>query len=150
MAAIERGAGADDAVVKGWLARALTAPRGPKWVCDNCQKSHGDWTPVCDSCGGFDTLSWRRADENVSDLPAGTEMLPLIVGQIAKGEPDVEDAVLSVPEPADEVTEVVGNGTKPADPESSETANADAPPADYVEEDETEIAREPSSKKDAT
>ena len=38
MAAIERGQGADDAVVKGWLARALTAPRGPQWVCDNCNK----------------------------------------------------------------------------------------------------------------
>lgn len=150
MAAIERGAGADDAVVKGWLARALTAPRGPKWVCDNCQKSHGDWTPVCESCGGFDTLSWRRADENVSDLPAGTEMLPLIVGQIAKGEPDVEDAVLSEYVPVDEATDDAEDETGPKETGPHRTANSDAPPADHVEEDDSEMAREASLKKDAT
>ena len=42
MAAIERGAGADDSVVRGWLTRALSAPRGPQWVCDKCQQvGHG-------------------------------------------------------------------------------------------------------------
>ena len=40
MAAIERGEGASDAVVKGWLARALNAPRGPQWVCDACNHIH--------------------------------------------------------------------------------------------------------------
>jgi len=41
MAAIERGQGADDSVVRGWLTRALTASRGPQWICDNCQHIHG-------------------------------------------------------------------------------------------------------------
>ena len=38
MAAIERGEGASDTVVKGWLARALNAPRGPQWVCWVCDR----------------------------------------------------------------------------------------------------------------
>ncbi len=45
MAAIERGEGAEDSVVKGWLARALTAPRGPQWVCGSCQSVHAEWAP---------------------------------------------------------------------------------------------------------
>lgn len=139
MAAIERGSGADDAVVKGWLARALTAPRGPKWVCDNCQKTHADWGPVCDNCGGFDTMTWRRADDDVAGLPAGTEVLPLIVGQIAAPAKDVEDVVLAddAPDENDEANEV-------------SIANADAPPADYVEDTTDEDAEKPGLKKDAT
>ena len=82
MAAIERGSGAEDAIVKGWLARALTAPRGPQWVCDNCGKAHADWMPVCDSCSGFDTLTWMRPKLDSAPMPSGAEMLPLIVGQI--------------------------------------------------------------------
>jgi len=84
MAAIERGAGAEDAVVKGWLARALTAPRGMQWVCDSCHAIHGQWMPVCDNCGGFDTLSWTRPTKESAAMPAGTEMLPLIVGRLAE------------------------------------------------------------------
>lgn len=81
MAAIERGEGADDAVVRGWLARALSAPRGPQWCCDKCQNIQSEWTPVCDNCGGFDTLSWREPAERAQPLPHGAEMLPLIVGR---------------------------------------------------------------------
>ena len=89
MAAIERGEGADDAVVRGWLARALTAPRGPQWVCDNCQHIHANWGPVCTNCHGFDTLSWRTPPMSEVAMPGGTEMLPLIVGPSAT---EVEEA----------------------------------------------------------
>lgn len=80
MAAIERGQGSDDAVVRGWLAKALTASRGPQWICDNCHGTHQGWNPVCSNCGGFDTLAWKRAPQGETAMPAGTEMLPLIVG----------------------------------------------------------------------
>jgi len=80
MAAAERGAGADDAVVRGWLAKALTAPRGPQWVCDSCQSIHGRWVALCENCGSFDTLSWREPAEHPAASPTGAEMLPLIVG----------------------------------------------------------------------
>ena len=80
MAAIERGSGADDAVVRGWLARALIAPRGPQWVCDKCGTVHDHWSPVCSNCGAFDTLAWRQPDGGDVGLPGSAEMLPLIVG----------------------------------------------------------------------
>lgn len=80
MAAIARGEGQDDAVVRGWLARALTASRGPQWVCETCHNIQADWTPTCDNCGGFDTLSWREPPNTAAPLPNGAEMLPLIVG----------------------------------------------------------------------
>jgi HemY protein len=81
MAAIERGEGADEAVVRGWLARAVTAPRGPQWVCDKCQAIAAEWGPTCSNCGAFDTLSWRRPTvPETTSSPTGAEMLPLIVG----------------------------------------------------------------------
>jgi HemY protein len=92
MAAIERGEGSSDAVVKGWLARALTAPRGPQWVCDKCHHIHSDWSPVCDNCGALDTLSWTTPPQADVAMPAGTEMLPLIVGAIEESpEEEAED-----------------------------------------------------------
>ena len=80
MAAVERGKGSDDAIVRGWLTRALTAPRGPQWICDNCQSIHGTWAPVCSNCDAFDTLAWRAPSEAEVAVPSSTEMLPLIVG----------------------------------------------------------------------
>ncbi|WP_127116090.1 heme biosynthesis protein HemY [Shimia sediminis] len=95
MAAIERGEGSSDAVVKGWLAKALTAPRGAQWVCDNCHNIHADWTPVCDNCQSFDTLSWTAPPEAEISSPTGVEMLPLIVGALEdkSDEDEVEDAI---------------------------------------------------------
>ena len=91
MAAIERGEGASDAVVQGWLARALTAPRGPQWVCEKCNHAQGAWGPVCDHCGAFDTLSWVTPEADGSGA-TGAHMLPMIVGAIAdKGVVPVDD-----------------------------------------------------------
>jgi len=87
MAAIERGEGADDAVVRGWLAKALVAPRGPQWCCDKCQAIHAEWHPICTNCGSFDTLSWREPQESIAQSARGAELLPLLVQPAAKGEP---------------------------------------------------------------
>lgn len=89
MAAIERGEGAEDAVVRGWLARALSAPRGKQWCCDKCQNIQAEWGPVCDNCGGFDTLSWRDPVQAAMPLPHGADMLPLIVGQPTPPEAEI-------------------------------------------------------------
>lgn len=104
MAAVERGEGADDSVVRGYLARALTASRGPQWVCDKCHNVMSDWAPVCDSCGGFDTLTWREPDkaQAVATATKGAEMLPLLVGgpKPQPGRSDrAEDAALADPVP---------------------------------------------------
>jgi HemY protein len=112
MAAIERGEGGDDALVRGWLARALTASRGPQWVCDTCSNIQTDWAPICDNCGGFDTLAWREPAEREVSLPHGAQMLPLIVGALAKpaeqpkaDEPDEVIAEAEVVEPGDPAQE---------------------------------------------
>ncbi len=60
MAAVERGSGGDDHVVRAWLARALSAPRGERWTCDVCGHVHDDWTPICDKCGAVDSLAWKQ------------------------------------------------------------------------------------------
>ena len=82
MAAIARGEGADDAVVRGWLAKAVTASRGPQWICDNCQHIHVSWGPTCENCSSFDTLSWKEAPEGERAIQSSNLMLPLIVGSI--------------------------------------------------------------------
>ena len=64
------------------LAKALTAPRGPQWICGNCHHIHSHWTPVCDNCGAFDTLAWKDAPAVDYQSPTGTAMLPLIVGEL--------------------------------------------------------------------
>jgi HemY protein len=104
MAAIERGQGADDSVVRGWLTRALTAPRGPQWICDSCQHIHPGWSATCDNCGSFDTLSWKTPPASEVAMPSGTEMLPMIVGQTS-------EATLPATVPVEEA-EIVEDDTK--------------------------------------
>ncbi len=92
MAAVARGEGADEAEVRGWLAKALVAPRGPQWCCDKCQAIHAAWTPICDNCGGFDTLSWREPPQTATPSPGGAELLPLLVNPPRAPEPEPEPA----------------------------------------------------------
>jgi HemY protein len=108
MAAIERGEGAGDTVVKGWLARAVTASRGPQWVCENCHNIHSEWVPVCDNCQGFDTLSWKTPPASEAVNAPGMEMLPLIVGAIEdQSEAEPVSEADENPEADDTVTEQV-------------------------------------------
>ena len=100
MAAIDRGQGADDDAVRGWLTKAVTASRGEQWVCDKCGHIHGDWTPVCAECGAFDTLSWKVPSEGEVKMHGGAEMLPLLVGKPDAPVEIVEPDVPAKPEPA--------------------------------------------------
>ena len=88
LAAIERGEGADDAVVRNLLTQALSAPRSEQWICESCQNIHSVWEPVCANCSSFDTLSWRRPPADDIAMRGGVEMLPLIDEQTSI----VEDA----------------------------------------------------------
>ena len=88
MAAVERGEGADDTVVRGWLQRAVAAPRGPQWCCDKCQAIHAAWAPICDNCGGFDTLSWRTPPAGSAPGTGGVDLAPLMM---ARPEPPPDD-----------------------------------------------------------
>ncbi|QEW22912.1 tetratricopeptide repeat protein [Marinibacterium anthonyi] len=120
MAAIERGEGAPEAVVRGWLGKAVTAPRGMRWVCDNCSQVHKDWMPVCSNCGGFDTLSWREAPDDAVGGAQGEHMIPLIVG---------DDPAEPVPAPVMEPEDV----TPPVQPRSEPEIVEDVPPRPDVE-----------------
>ncbi len=121
MAAIERGQGASDAVVQGWLARAVTAPRGPQWVCENCQHVHSEWQSVCESCEAFDTLSWKRPPESQLNLPGGAEMLPLLVGAPEnQPETDIDDVtIIDVEEPASDDAEAAASDDSSPDAKSA-------------------------------
>jgi HemY protein len=93
MAAIERGQGAEDRVVRAWLARAVTASRGPQWICGNCGHVHAEWRPVCSNCESFDTLSWEEAPQSEAALAGPAQMLPLIVGALEdRSRPEPEEA----------------------------------------------------------
>ncbi|MEP3297179.1 MAG: heme biosynthesis HemY N-terminal domain-containing protein [Pseudoruegeria sp.] len=109
MAAIERGEGADDAAVRGWLTKALTASRGPQWVCENCSNPHTEWTAICLHCGSFDTLSWKVPPAKSQAMPASTELLPLIVGSL-EDQSAVEE-VVEVSETA--IVDIVEAATEP-------------------------------------
>jgi HemY protein len=97
LAAIARGEGADDSVLRGLVAQAIAAPRGPQWCCDKCQAVQASWHPVCDNCGGFDTLSWREPPAS-ADTPKGlAELLPLMQPRTAEAPPDPQPALDATP-----------------------------------------------------
>ena len=118
MAAIERGEGASDTVVKGWLARAVTVSRGPQWICDNCQHIHAEFQPICTNCNSIDTLAWKTPPNAEVAMPGGVQMLPLIVGALE--DKSGEDTV--VVEPVGEVIEDAEIVV-----EAASDADADAP-----------------------
>ncbi len=90
MAAIERGEGADDQTVRQLLTQAISAQRDPQWICENCGETYQSWEPVCLSCDAIDSVSWKRPPRSES---VSAKMLPLIVGQMAKVDPDLTSAV---------------------------------------------------------
>ena len=88
MAAIEKGVGSSDAVVKGWLAKAVTAKRSKRWICSNCD-SQSEWEPICKKCGDFSTLEWREERYESLGRNDQSEILPLIIGENTNN-PDIQ------------------------------------------------------------
>ncbi len=116
MAAISRGEGAAEEVVRGYLARALAAPRGEQWVCSACNSIHAKWAPTCSNCTGFDTLSWALpAESSVADLPES--ILPLLETSVPDSEQNNVDTTNDVAGPDTSSTTQDGNN---ADPEAEE------------------------------
>jgi HemY protein len=95
LAAIARGEGAEDSIVRDLVARAIAAPRGPQWVCDKCHAIHDGWQPVCDNCGSFDTLSWKTPPVTTAS-PVLAELLPLMEAR-PEPEPEPEPEVEQLP-----------------------------------------------------
>lgn len=138
MAAIERGEGASDAVVQGWLAKALNAPRGAHWICDTCNQIHADWQPICENCGAFDTLSWKIPHTPDLASATGTHLLPLIVGP---GKPAAVAA--TAPEEVAPDPEVVDDAVVPPAEDPEDPDAPVAPAMDAAREDERKDAPAP-------
>lgn len=121
MAAIERGEGGEDHLVRAWLAKAVTASRGPQWTCEACGHVHADWQPVCENCDSFDTLGWSEAPQSAAALAATAPMLPLIVGALEdrSAEPEAPEAeiveadaeIVDEAEPSEEDAAETGDDT---------------------------------------
>jgi HemY protein len=62
-AAILRGLGENEAVVRAWLSRALKSPRGMQWQCKDCASISENWSPVCPSCDAFDAIHWTYIED---------------------------------------------------------------------------------------
>ena len=135
MAAIERGEGASEAIVRGWLARAVTAKRGPQWICENCNHIHVNWHPICENCAAFDTLEWKEPPETEAPMPNGAEMLPLLVGPMSAQDAEVVS-----------LDEIRPQGpTRPPADEPVDAEIVDGPPVrpDPSAEDTDEVAEGP-------
>ena len=93
MAAIAKGEGADEAVIRGWLNKAMSASRGPQWVCSSCNSIHSQWAPKCGNCGSFDSLDWKQPTETSGSEGEAT-LLPFMAGMLADDDvdPDTDDA----------------------------------------------------------
>jgi HemY protein len=96
MAAINRGEGASDDVVRGWLNKALTASRGPQWICASCNKIHDDWAPKCNNCKAFDSMEWKSPPASDA-ITQTTRVLPFV------------DSVLTVSDSSANTEEVAEN-----------------------------------------
>lgn len=127
MAAIEKGEGAPDTVVRGWLAKALSVPRSETWICSNCNAVHGAWAPICDSCEAFDTFTWTRPSEKGQTDSTAAAMLPLIIGALEDG--------TAKPEPANQEAPIHAvQDPEPIEPEDAKTVDIEATPTDTPEE----------------
>ena len=96
MAAIEKGEGADEKTVRAWLNKALTASRGPQWICEKCSNIHSSWQPRCENCETFDSLSWKTPPRDTKKI--SNEKLDFTSGILTGAEtsllpvPDIDDA----------------------------------------------------------
>jgi len=53
----------DGTLAREWLRKAARLPIDPTWVCKDCGRQTGAWTPHCPDCAKFDAFVWR--------IPAG-------------------------------------------------------------------------------
>ena len=115
MAAIEKGEGADDKTVRAWLNKALDAPRGNQWICDNCSNIHSHWQARCSNCEAFDSLSWKAAPvQNSDDTPTLGFMAGILTDETQN---DAETDVEEVTSPSD--LEIVSESdAQPSDPDA--------------------------------
>ena len=98
IAAIEKGEGADDSIIRKWLTKALSAPRGPQWVCENCSTAHSVWRPTCFNCNALDTLTWMDVPETKAEVGLGSERAPFVLDVLNSNDGKADQLDLDVEE----------------------------------------------------
>ena len=93
MAAIERGDGAKEEVVRSWLTKAVSAPRGPQWICDSCHHAHQEWQPICVNCEALDSLDWTDVPETSNIHPSSVEMFPRVITSKSQANPGTGESI---------------------------------------------------------
>ncbi len=98
IAAIEKGEGADDSVIRKWLTKAVSAPRGPQWVCEICSTVHSVWRPTCFNCNALDTLTWMDVPETKAELASESERAPIVLEVLNSNDTETAQFDLEVEE----------------------------------------------------
>lgn len=58
LARLERRELRNEIGAANWLAKAMTAPHDPVWLCEVCGASHETWEAGCPSCSAFNRMVW--------------------------------------------------------------------------------------------
>ncbi len=131
MAEIEEGEHGDQGRVRGWLARALSAPRDPAWIADG--RIFAEWAPVSPVSGRIDAFEWKVPPER---LPGPRQMEIEAWATASEPPPTVEVKAVTVA-PAVAAPAVPpappAPAAKPAEPAAAKPAEAKAPEAKPVE-----------------
>lgn len=142
MAAIERGEGGGEHLVRAWLAKAVTASRGPQWLCEACGHVHAEWRPTCTHCDGFDTLHWAVPPQSEAALQGPEQMLPLIVGGLDEVTAPVDAPQTDNLEKPQSAPAGKGEDTLTLGPESRvDLDETDADPREIAQNDAVQAAR---------
>ena len=76
----------------GVLNSAITAKRGPQWVCGKCNTLHADWEPVCVNCSALDSLEWKVPPKDPTDFTVSEDLLPFLANELKAEAPMKEQA----------------------------------------------------------
>ena len=81
MAVNERAKGGEDAKIRDFLKLAISAKRGPQWICAKCNSIHTDWEPICSSCSAMDSLEWKVPPKDPTDFTVSEDLLPFLANE---------------------------------------------------------------------
>jgi HemY protein len=130
MAEIERRESGDEGRAREWMARALRAPRDPKWTADAVVSER--WLPVSPVSGRLDSFEWKVPVAELAEERAAVELEdPLApqsppVASVPAAAPQPEPAAV----PAAPAAEQQREGARPTPAIPAEAArSAPAPPA---------------------
>ena len=88
------------------MTKALSAPRGPQWVCENCSTVHSVWRPTCFTCNALDTLTWRDVPQTDAELALVSERAPFVLDVLNSNDSETAQINLEEEESLNELENV--------------------------------------------